>query len=455
MAITVFEIQFDKNARPVMPAQEQAIVQALTAPNNAIAHVIVLAHGWNNDMDEARTLYRDFLRQFEQVAAAAVASTVAIGVLWPSKRFTDAELIPGGAASADADPKAQQALVDRLQEMKHLFADGDADVKLDEMKSLVHGLTTDPAKQRRFVTLLGEITDRNQDETQRTADEGQAKISSQDGADLLKRFSMPVTAHGVVRGAGGAAAVAAAGGIGGNPALAGRQPGAMAASGIGDFFTGINAGAMRLLNIATYYTMKDRAGKLGRDGLNPLLARIQAAVRASIKFHVVGHSFGARLATAAVDGPAPLRVNTLVLLQAAYSHNGLARNFDGHGGNGFFHAVLDGHKVSGPILITHSKHDTAVGRAYPLASRLNRDQASALGDADDVFGGMGANGAQHIDADRAALVLLPAGGTYDFTSSGKRVFNLNGDATITGHSDVARPETAYALAQGMGIGMGV
>src|SRR5262249_2776399 len=89
MSSSILEIEFDKSARLVMPAQEQAIIQALTASNPTIARAIVLSHGWNNDMDEARTLYRDFLRQFEQVAPAAAASTAAIGILWPAKRFTD------------------------------------------------------------------------------------------------------------------------------------------------------------------------------------------------------------------------------------------------------------------------------------------------------------------------------------------------------------------------------
>jgi hypothetical protein len=42
--------------------------------------------------------------------------------------------------------------------------------------------------------------------------------------------------------------------------------------------------------------------------------------------------------------------------------------------------VLGDKRVSGPILITHTKNDKAVGIAYPLASRNPRDLASALGD---------------------------------------------------------------------------
>lgn len=448
MSISLMEVQFDKRAQLVNAAEEQAITSRLDA--GGLDHVVVMSHGWNNDMDEARTLYREFLRHLETNAGAAASRMLAIGVLWPSKRFADAELIPGGAASAGDDPNADRALIARLQDLKSLFGDDDADAALGQMMTLVPGLSTDTGKQKQFVRLLGGLLDRHLDEAQRTSDEGQAKISGQDGDDLLRRFSLPIVPRVSVAGTGGAAG-AGAGGLGGNPALAAAANQA-AAAGIGDFLTGIRAGAFRLLNLATYQTMKDRAGIVGKSGVNSLLSRIQPHA-AGVAFHLVGHSFGGRLVTATVDGPNALRVKSMLLLQAAYSHNGLATNFDNRGTNGFFHAVLTNHKVDGPILITHSKHDRAVGLAYPMASRLNGDNAAGIaagfGDKNDQFGGMGANGAQHVVNDSAELFLQLVNGPYDFT--GKRVFNLNGDDIITSHGDVARPETAYALAKAMGV----
>ena len=46
------------------------------------------------------------------------------------------------------------------------------------------------------------------------------------------------------------------------------------------------------------------------------------------------------------------------------------------------------------------------------------------------------------------MVLQPVGGAYTFT---KAVINLNGDTIITGHGDVARPETGFVLAKAMGF----
>ena len=386
MAIPLIEFQFDKGAQLLTPQNEQAAVQALSALG-ARGHAVVISHGWNNDMDEARDLYRQFLRHLEQAASAGASRIVALGILWPSKKFADTDLIPGGAASADTDPAADAAIKARLEELKGVFDDPAASAKLDAMKDLVQGLSADTTKQRSFVSLLGEVADRHQDPAQRTADEGQARLSDKDGAQVLRSFGAPIVQKPALAGAGGAAG----GGLGGNPALAGNPalggPGAPAA-GIGDFFSGIKAGAMRLLNFTTYQTMKNRAGKVGKNGVNPLLQRIQGQVPNTLPFHLVGHSFGGRLVTATVDGPNTLRVQTMLLLQAAYSHNGLAQKFDGQH-DGSFEKVLSQRKVTGPILITHSRKDRAVGLAYPLASRLNGDDAAGLGDKDDKFGGIG------------------------------------------------------------------
>ena len=48
-----------------------------------------------------------------------------------------------------------------------------------------------------------------------------------------------------------------------------------AAGGIGNGFKGLFEGARNLLNFVTYYQMKERAGKVGKDGLAPVLKEIK------------------------------------------------------------------------------------------------------------------------------------------------------------------------------------
>src|SRR5262249_36621744 len=169
-----------------------------------------------------------------------------------------------------------------------------------------------------------------------------------------------------------------------------------------------------------------------------------------VKVHLIGHSFGGRVVAATAlgrEGDPPLTVSSLTLLQAAFSHNGFSPDFD-RGRAGFFRRVVAQHRVRCPTLITHTVNDRAVGIAYPLASRFAGQDAAALGDASDRYGGIGRNGAVKTpEAD--AGTLLAVGRPYRFAAG--RLHNLQADAFITNHSDIAKPEVAAALLAAIAI----
>src|SRR5262249_9749392 len=107
----------------------------------------------------------------------------------------------------------------------------------------------------------------------------------------------------------------------------------------------------------------------------------------------------------------------------------------------------DDRRVSGPIIITHTKNDRAVGIAYPLASRIAGQNAAALGDQNDPYGGMGRNGGQNTaEADNGATMGLPRA---PYAIKPGRIHNISSDV-ITGHSDITRIEVAYALMSAAG-----
>jgi hypothetical protein len=197
------------------------------------------------------------------------------------------------------------------------------------------------------------------------------------------------------------------------------------------------------MNFLTYYQMKERAGTVGRGGAYDVLEQVHDQ-RPDIGLHLVGHSFGARLATAATAGPdgkPPVQPDTLSLLQAAFSHYGFAQHWDDvH--DGAFRTVVTNHLVSGPVLITYTVNDLAVGIAYPLASLLKNQVASELGNKNDRFGGLGRNGAQKTP-EASDGTLLGIGGGYAFSAG--RLYNLNSDAVIKSHGDVATPQVVYAV----------
>lgn len=195
--------------------------------------------------------------------------------------------------------------------------------------------------------------------------------------------------------------------------------------------------------------MKSRAGTVGKGGVATTLARVRERHK-DLPIHLVGHSFGGRLVTAAAASlPHRETPVTMTLLQAAFSHNGLAEKFDGKK-NGAFRTVIADKRISGPIVVTHTKNDRAVGIAYPLASRIAFDNAAALGDQNDPYGGMGRNGAQHtneVSSDESVLRQPGAGQGYAFKPGS--VYNLNSDEIIKGHSDVTGRAVANAVMHAM------
>jgi hypothetical protein len=145
------------------------------------------------------------------------------------------------------------------------------------------------------------------------------------------------------------------------------------------------------------------------------------------------------------------------LLQAAYSHYGLApAPPDGSRPVGAFRDVIAKNKVRDIIQITHSCHDWAVGAAYPIASFISRDTASAVpisvpGTADSPWGGMGASGAQQT-AEAFDDTLVDGNGPYAPMPAGKLIRNLTGDAFISGHGDVDGSQVAWAFLTGFVLG---
>src|SRR5204863_8443612 len=126
--------------------------------------------------------------------------------------------------------------------------------------------------------------------------------------------------------------------------------------------------------------------------------------------HLVGHIFGYSVVTAAAATSTTDKLQSMSLLQAAFSHNGFSKSM-----NRFFRSVVDNQRIKGPIIVTYTPNDRAVGIAYPVASRLSGTVASAFGDASDKFGGLGRNGAQKMETGEVVQSvdrLLAVGGTY-------------------------------------------
>lgn len=419
------EIQFDKKGRLVDPAEVGAADDMITG--RQVTDLLILSHGWNNDIARARALYRELAEHLRATLDAGSGGGLPgrrlalVGLLWPAKKFAEEELIPGGAAGlggklTDAD------LIEQIEGLRDLFDDDTA----DRLEGLVPDLEDRRSARREFVDLVRGALDDLDDEATAEIPRGFFKAP---GEKVLDDFAKPPP---VVVGEGGGAA-----GIGDDDGDGGPR----------GFFGGVRAGARNVLNYLTYYKMKARAGKIGAGGVHDVVRGLHER-HPEVKLHLAGHSFGGRLVTACAlgSGQEPeLVFDSMTLLQAAFSHNGFAERFDGEN-DGFFRPVVARRRVRGPIVITHTAADRAVGLAYPLASRLAGQNAAALGDKDDPFGGLGRNGAQRMRPDEVDEgKLLAAGGAYAFGPA--KIFNLDADGVIEGHGDVARREVAHAIVE--------
>jgi hypothetical protein len=427
-AIDLHELRFDKDGQ---------VLSDVTLPG-ATKQVFVFSHGWNNDANDARNLYGAFFRNFEKIGQArfnltAVEPFAVVGIFWPSKKFSEGLAVfggadPSGAASVEQRAEGENKVISKLEEMKGLFS-SDADKKLlNEAIDLVGELNDKATARAKFVEKIRSLLDPS------AADREDASTSffQSEPDELMESLKLKIKTSTNDRTEEDAVTAALPSGP---PKLA--LDDVVAAENV---LSGFFNSALNLLNYTTYFEMKTRAGTIGKSGIAPFLDRLSPSIEA---IHLIGHSFGGRVVTAAAANSTTPRIRSMTLLQAAFSHNGFSKKK-----NGFFRAVVEQKRVNGPILVTHSILDRAVGVAYPLASRINQDDRLALGDKNDRFGAIGRNGAQEMEVmevDNAETMLRPATDTQSYQFKQPIIYNLNGDTLITGHGDVTNEAIVSAV----------
>lgn len=434
-------VEFDKHAQFVDQSQVAEIDRRIAAVGATDA--LVLAHGWNNDTRQALRLYQGLLAAVARQDRGRLAdrSLVVVGVFWPSKKFADPELIPGRLASVAGD-LPESALCDDIDAHRPFFDAPDERRLLDELIELVPRLEDDRRALRRFGACVQELLGRAPHQDAEVDEEMPAGMLTMRGDELVEHLAYPRDEEmaGVATEEGGIATPVA-----GADELATEPDGGAAF--LTSAVTGLRAGARNALNLCTYYRMKRRAGRVGSSGLRPMVAAI-VGTTPGLRVHFAGHSFGGRLVTACVNGEGsgrPFPARSMTLLQAAFSHNAFAAAFR-PGLDGWFRGVATPPGIPGPIIVTHTANDLANRWAYPMASRLARQNAAAFGGPDDEYGAMGSNGAQSTpEADDGTL--LDTAATYAFVPG--RIHNLRADAYISSHGDVVGAEVAHALVSAM------
>ncbi len=427
-----WEVRFDEQGRPVDSSAIDEFVSGVAS--EGLTDLWLISHGWNSSPETSRRLYARFLAEIRSVLDSGGASLNegvrlgAAGIIWPAMRWADEE--PGAGAGGPASgaggarPDAEMVL-----DLKAVYAEPAQQAALDGLSQLLKDRPRDPKALARFQELMRELTS-DPDAADTPEDSGERHMLEEDPREVFERFADEDSDESDDQG---------------GPA------------GLRDAWGKVWEGAKTALRQATYWQMKKRAGVVGKEGLAPIVGRLVTS-RPGLRVHLVGHSFGARLMSFVLPGVrgegAASPVKSLFLLQGAFSHWAFASSLPFDRSRGGALAGMAS-RVDGPLLVSHTVHDSAVRTFYPLTSMTTNDYTAAGGgERISKWGAMGHDGAQAVGA--AELRFLPVGRGYSF-EAGKFV-NLDGNNLIKeggppagAHTDIFHPEIAWAALSAAGV----
>ncbi|MFD8208497.1 serine-threonine protein kinase [Streptomyces sp. NPDC059695] len=400
------EITFDKDGDG--PPGQASELAALA--RQGVGDLVVFAHGWNSSPSGATRLCSDFFAPFPELLAPGVEVGYA-GLIWPSMMFSG-EPVPDFRALVTVLPE-KEPVVGRLTEL----------------------LAAAPASEAAFAefgALLRELTDVDAESV--ALPESVPEFLVADPVAVCARFTGALQdADALPSDAVTSEAVSA---------------GVLSAGAFGGGLETYWKGAKEVLRQATYYVMKKRAGQVGEHGLGPLLGEVARAAP-GLRVHLVGHSMGARLVAYALRGlPAGARpVASVTLLQGAFSHYAFAARLPHDPGRSGALRDLQG-RVRGPVVACYSRHDTALGVMYPLASRLANDSASLAGPAEGLlgaddprWGAIGHDGVQAVPG----VVRLSLAEALRTGVPGSGCVSVDTAEVVRSHGDIRRPELAEVV----------
>lgn len=210
----------------------------------------------------------------------------------------------------------------------------------------------------------------------------------------------------------------------------------------------------KVVNLLSFYQMKERAHLIGETGASNLISQIMSALPKDKRVCLMGHSFGcivvsSMLTHAELDGR---YVNSVVLLQGALSIWSYSDQIIGMTSRGRYRAMLG--KIRGPVITTQSSNDTAVGIAYPAAVSALDGERFKTNSVYHDYAGVGTAGVRGNGIPICDLLISPANETYNFQHG--IIYNLQADSVICNgngpsgaHCDIAKPEVANAVWQSM------
>lgn len=229
----------------------------------------------------------------------------------------------------------------------------------------------------------------------------------------------------------------------------------------------------RMLDVLSFWRMKERALLIGETGAYQLLNSMQQATKGrDVRFHLMGHSFGCIVVSGCVKGPGSRistakPVDSLCLVQGAlslWSYCGdINAEFTGNKDRrsvqpGHFYPIVVQRLIKGPIVTTQSEHDYAVCWMYPLAAWWGGPPAYATKESLPEFGAVGDFGLRGPGCHFTELSVKRPNEPYQFRIGG--IYNLDCSRVICkidgisgAHSDICHPEIAHVIWQAATVGL--
>lgn len=403
-----------------------------------VTDLVMFAHGWNNSPSGAARLYSSFFAPFPGLLASAPGVRLGyVGVVWPSMKFTDEpipDFRPSAAAPLESEPgpgvdRALDRGLDRATQetLAELFPG-----HRETVARLAQLLEEQPESEAAFAEFgvlarqlaevpAGGLEARFADDLP-LDEQSPPAVLYEDTLTMCRKFTIALEETGAVT----------------------KEDQAAWSFSFGGGLSKLWKGAKELLRQTTYYAMKRRAGTVGELGLGPLLGQL-ARSSPRTRVHLVGHSQGARLVSFALRGlPEGARnVKSLTLLQGAFSHYVFASRLP-HAPHSAGALRNMQQRVDGPVVACYSRHDSALGVIYPLASSLAGDTSTAVG-LDKRWWAMGHDGIHAVEhtarltLDEALRAGIPASGcvSVDAASVVRR-----GGPPSGAHSDICHTELA-------------
>jgi hypothetical protein len=427
MAEDGFRLSFDEQGN-LLTSDAETLRRVVAAAHQA-TDIFIFSHGWWNDPASAECRYSRFINALRArrppVLTPETFRPVLVGIYWPSAIFPlDKGDCDSGPASAPAAP---------------LESGGSPDLS-PAITAWARAAFPTAARRPEFAGELARVT------VLLDGERRGARLTQQQGEELTATL-MRWRDAGRLGGAGIVTEGPEDLGFTGVPSDVAtrwtKRQGGTTGSPTESF--GV-VKWMEFANVFTFWSMKDRAGIIGSRGVYDLIRALQDRRAQGLRVHLIGHSFGGKLLSAAITGhgrePANV-VDSFLIFQGAFSHFAFSKADEIRrlgittARDGLYAEIVTHRRVTGLLAVTYSRQDQANQVVYPRGVLVSGDFLEATGVA--RYGSVGADGMQGPAVER--VTLATGGLSGRLRPDGPRLFNIDASNVIRGHSDLISDRT--------------